>query len=105
MEIKGFDGTLYPVFSLDPLPQRSCPGFHIAVGCGLLYGGSQPLDRQRAARDRLGTNTHLGHPLSPEGLVREERHHDGGDAGAQRRGGSAGTTMVNRSRDVIEEPI
>jgi hypothetical protein len=45
-EIKSFYGALYPVFFLDSLPQRSCPGFHIAVGCGLLYGASQPLDRE-----------------------------------------------------------
>jgi len=42
MEIEGFHGSLYSVLCPDPLTQRSCPGFHIAVGCGLLYGVSQP---------------------------------------------------------------
>jgi hypothetical protein len=46
MEIEGFHGSLYSVLCPDPLPQRSCPGFHSAVGCGLLYGVSQPLDRE-----------------------------------------------------------
>jgi hypothetical protein len=46
MEIKGFDGSLYSVFFLDLLTQRSCPGIHTAVGCGLLYSVSQPLDRE-----------------------------------------------------------
>jgi hypothetical protein len=98
MDIEGFDGSLNSVFSSDPLAQRSCPGFHIAVGCGLLYGISQPLDRERAARDRLGTDAQLGHPPPPEGLVCEERHHGGGDAGVQRPGRSAGAATVFRRR-------
>jgi hypothetical protein len=80
MEAKGFDGSLCSVFSPDPPTQRTSPGLHFAVGRGPSYGIGQLLNPERAAGDRLGTDAQFGHPPSPEGLVRKERHHDGGDA-------------------------
>src|SRR5215208_3406316 len=81
MEVEGFDGPLDSVFVPDPPSHRGGPGPHIAVGCESSYGPGQLLDPERAGRDGLGADTQFGDPPPPERLVREERHHEGGDAG------------------------
>src|SRR3712207_58135 len=105
MEIKGLDGSLYSVLSPNPPTHGGGPGLHVAVGCGSSYGIGQLLNPKRAVGDWLGTDTQFGHPPPPERLVREERCHDGGDAGAQGRARSSSATVVYRGLDPLEEPV
>ena len=105
MEIKGFDGLHYSVFSSNPPTQRSGFDLNIAVGCGSCYGFGQLLNPKRAMGDWLGTNTQFGYPPPPERLVREERHHDGGDSCAQGRGRSSGAAVVYCGFDPLEQPV
>ncbi len=73
-----------------------------------VYEAEYPVEYEpddAAVSERLGTHAQLGYPPFPEGLICEEGHHDGGDAGTQGRCRVAGAAVVNRSLDPLEYPL
>lgn len=56
-------------------------------------------------RDRCWSDAERMYPPPPERLIIEERHNDGGDAGAQTGRCRARAAVMNHNRHAREEPV
>jgi hypothetical protein len=92
--VYGLDRSSDSVFASNLRPQCVSPTSHLGAARKSNCGG-QSFGSETPGRNWPRTDSKLEHPLSPERLIREYRHHDRRQAGAQSGSGNARPSVVH----------